>query len=137
MDNVTEGDKKRITKKQVKMIAELDRSLGLVTSACKETGISRETHYRWLKNNPLYADKVNELEEKKEDIIEKAFLNLVIDMNPSAVIHAVKTKLKHRGYGEENTVNNNINGGGFKLIIGDGKMDNSKMGPESETKASV
>lgn len=132
MDELTKADVKRITRKQAKMIEELDRSLGIVTPACKETGISRETHYKWLRTNPAYAKAVAELEKKKEDVIEKAFLNLVIEMNPSAVIHAVKTKLKHRGYGEEMTVTNNYTEG-FKLIIEDG----SKMETKSETKDSV
>jgi len=132
MVELTNTDKKRISGKQAKMISELGRSLGIVTPACKEAGISRETHYKWLRTNPLYANAVNELEKQKEDLIEQAFLNLVIDKNPQAVIHAVKTKLKHRGYGEEIAVTNNYTEG-FKLIIEDG----SKMETKSETETGV
>ena len=36
-------------------------------------------------------------------------LNLVDEKNPQAVIHAVKTKLKHRGYGEDVVTNQQMN----------------------------
>ena len=35
-----------------------------------------------------------------QDVIETAFLSLVIDKNPAVVIHGAKTKLKERGYGD-------------------------------------
>lgn len=101
--------------KKAAMIEALGRSLGIITSACQEVGISREIHYQWLKKDPIYRSAVQELEVRKDDVIEKAFLSLVIDKNPQAVIHAVKTKLKHRGYGEDPIVNNQQSSYTFKI----------------------
>jgi len=45
-----------------KMIEALEKSLNIVTSACKEVGISRETHYRWLKEDKQYKQAVKEID---------------------------------------------------------------------------
>lgn len=100
---LTNTDKKRkgMAPRKKKMVEAMSKHLGIITSACQEVGISRETHYQWLKNDKDYADAISALDSRKDDVIEKAFLSLVIDKNPQAVIHAVKTKLKYRGYGDE------------------------------------
>lgn len=130
IENLTKSDKKRpkgLAPRKKAMIEALTSELGIVTSACRIVKITSDTHYRWLKEDPIYKSCVEALETRKEDVIEKAFLSLVIDKNPQAVIHAVKTKLKHRGYGDEQTINSNVKGEGFKLIIEDG----SKMETQS------
>jgi len=101
--------KKRLAPRKKLMIQALSEELGIVTSACRKVGINSWTHYDWLKSDKDYKDAVEALETRKEDVIEKAFLSLVIDKNPQAVIHAVKTKLKKRGYGDEIKVEGNLN----------------------------
>lgn len=135
LENPIKTDKKvknTLAPRKKKMIEALTAELGIVTSACRIVGIHPDTHYEWLKKDPVYKSAVEALDTRKDDIIEKAFLSLVIDKNPQAVIHAVKTKLRHRGYGDEMTVTNNYTEG-FKLIIEDG----SKMETKSEAKNSV
>ena len=111
LENPTKSNKKKkgLAPKKRRMIEVLNNELGIVTSACKIVGINPCTHYEWLKTDNEYKEAVEALEIRKEDIIEKAFLSLVIDKNPQAVIHAVKTKLKHRGYGENPITINNTN----------------------------
>jgi len=48
------------TKKEA-MLEALERSLGIVTTACNAVGINRSTHYDWLKKDSDYADKVKEM----------------------------------------------------------------------------
>lgn len=101
--DVTKRDKKKhigLAPRKKAMVEALAEELGIVTSACKKINISRMTHKRWMDDDPEYRLAVEELRGRTEDVIEKAFLSLVLDKNPAAVIHAVKTKLKHRGYGE-------------------------------------
>lgn len=99
----TNTDKRRkgMAPRKKKMVEAMAKHLGIVTSACQEVGLNRDTYYQWLKNDKDFAEAIIALEGRKEDVIEKAFLSLVIDRNPQAVIHAVKTKLKYRGYGDE------------------------------------
>ena len=114
--NLIKPHKKRISKRKQLMVEALTTELGIVTSACKIAGISPWTHYEWLKLDKDYKEVVEALEIRKDDLIEKAFLSLVIDRNPSAVIHAVKTKLKHRGYGEDPLITNSNVGYTLEIV---------------------
>lgn len=48
--------------KKKAMITALEKSLGIVTSACKNVGIDRTTHYQWLKDDVDYATSVKDIE---------------------------------------------------------------------------
>ena len=87
------------------MIEALEKSLGIVTTACKKVGIARQTHYRWLEEDPDYAAKVTELKNVALDFAESKLHSLIDDMNPTAVIFFLKTQGKQRGYIEQNEVN--------------------------------
>ncbi len=50
------GHKKRA------MLEALEKSLGVVTTACKQAQISRDTHYRWLKEDKDYRVKCKDME---------------------------------------------------------------------------
>jgi hypothetical protein len=120
IENVAKCSKKKhkgLAPRKRKMVEAMAKSLGIVTTACQEVGINRITHSRWYKEDLDYKEAIDDLEVRKEDVIEKAFLSLVIDKNPQAVIHAVKTKLKHRGYGEDIKQTIETKGEGFKLVI--------------------
>ena len=103
IENLTKSYKKRpryMNARKKAMVEALTEELGIVTSACMKVKLSRETHYQWMKDDPDYKQAVEAIEARKEDVIEKAFLSLVIDKNPAAVIHAVKTKLRRKGYND-------------------------------------
>jgi hypothetical protein len=40
------------------MLEALEKSLGVVTTACKSVGIGRTTHYMWLDEDPEYRRDV-------------------------------------------------------------------------------
>lgn len=95
------GNKKR-------MILALAEEKGVVKYACKKVGISRETHYRWLAEDPKYKKRYEGLKDEVDDVFEAAFIQMAIDKNPQVVCQAARTRLKHRGYGE--TTNLKIQG---------------------------
>lgn len=82
------------------MLQALENSLGVVGQACDKTGISRETHGKWLENDSKYAEKVRNIEEKSIDFAESKLLKQVSDGNINAISFYLKTKGKHRGYTE-------------------------------------
>ena len=47
------------------LVQALEKSLGVVSTACKAAGISRDTHYRWLKEDPDYKAQEIAVAEKK------------------------------------------------------------------------
>jgi hypothetical protein len=87
-----------ITKKA--MIEALEKSLGIVTSACKSVDISRETHYRWLREDADYKAAVEALSDVALDFAESQLHKQIKDGNSTATIFFLKTKGKKRGYVE-------------------------------------
>ena len=87
-----------ITKKA--MLEALEKSLGIVTSACKSVDISRETHYRWLREDVEYKAAVDSLTDVALDFAESQLHKQIKDGNSTATIFFLKTKGKKRGYVE-------------------------------------
>ena len=86
--------------KKAALIKALESSLGVVTTACKAVGVSRDTHYRWLKEDPGYATAVHDITEVAVDFAETHLHKLIQEGNPAATIFFLKTKGKRRGYVE-------------------------------------
>jgi len=91
------------TKKEA-MLEALERSLGIVTTACNAVGINRSTHYVWLKKDSDYADKVKAIEGRTLDFAESHLHNLIKEGNTAATIFFLKTKGKGRGYVERQEI---------------------------------
>lgn len=107
------------------LLAALEKSLGIVTTACKAARLSRTQHYQWLKDDPDYKAAVEEISYVAVDFAEsqlhklmngytepdsKVFLNsdtkeaIVVPItkhvgpDATSVIFYLKTKGKSRGY---------------------------------------
>jgi len=80
------------------MLEALEKSLGVVTTACKQVGISRETHYRWVKEDAEYGTAVEDIENIALDFAESQLHKQIMDGSTSATIFYLKTKGKNRGY---------------------------------------
>ena len=83
------------------MIAALEACLGLVTHACKKVGISRWTHYQWLKDDEEYRQKCEAVSELVIDIAESSLFKQIAQHNTAATIFFLKTRGKKRGYQED------------------------------------
>lgn len=94
--------KNDITKKA--MIEALEQSLGVVTTACKKVGISRETHYRWLREDELYKDNVEAVGDVALDFAESQLHKQIKEGSTAATIFLLKTKGKKRGYIERQEI---------------------------------
>jgi len=98
------------------MLEALKSNLGIVSKSCEAVEISRDTHYRWLKEDKEYCEAVSELNERSIDFAEGQLFNLmagakkqvvtnqgnVVEIkdapNATAIIFYLKTKGKNRGY---------------------------------------
>jgi hypothetical protein len=94
--------KNDITKKA--MLEALEKSLGVVTSACKAVEISRETHYRWMREDENYKQAVDDLANVALDFAESQLHKQIKGGNPTATIFYLKTKGKNRGYIERQEI---------------------------------
>jgi len=97
------------TKKKA-MLAALEKTLGVVTSACNEAQIERTTHYHWLKTDPEYSASVADIENIAIDFAESKLYSSIKNNDITATIFYLKTKGKKRGYTERQEIdlNNNI-----------------------------
>jgi hypothetical protein len=92
-------------KKKV-MIEALEKSLGIVTTACKLTGVSRRTYYDWLKNDKKFAEAVEEMDEIALDFAESHLHQNIKEGKETSTIFYLKTKGKRRGYIERTEIAN-------------------------------
>jgi hypothetical protein len=86
------------------MLDALEKSLGIVTTACQAVGIDRVTHYRWMRADMEYKAAVESIADKALDFAETHLHALIKDKNPAAVIFFLKTKGKARGYVERQEI---------------------------------
>jgi hypothetical protein len=82
------------------MIEALEKSLGIVTTACKSVGISRETHYRWMREDEQYRIQVDSISDMALDFAESQLHKQISEGEVSSTIFYLKTKGKKRGYVE-------------------------------------
>lgn len=87
-----------LTKKD-QMLEALQKHLGIVSTACKAVGISRVTHYRYMKD-PEYKVAVEQITEEAVDFAESHLLKKISEGDTTATIFYLKTKGKSRGYVE-------------------------------------
>jgi hypothetical protein len=93
-----------LTLKKRAMLEALEKSMGVVSTACKSVGISRQAHYTWLKDDEEYAQAVSEIENVALDFAEsKLFKNIGKDKEASIFFY-LKTKGKKRGYIERQEI---------------------------------
>jgi hypothetical protein len=82
------------------MIDALEKSIGIVTNACKLVGIARETHYRWMREDSAYKDLVESVGDMVLDFVESKLHTLIDGGDVASTIFYLKTKGKKRGFVE-------------------------------------
>ena len=92
------GPKKRA------MVEALTKALGVVKMACESVGISRQTHYNWLKEDEAYQQACTNIPDIVLDFAEHHLHKLISEGNVSATIFYLKTKGKGRGYIEKQEI---------------------------------
>ena len=90
-------DESRHIKKE-SILEALEKSLGVVTMACKSADVPRSTYYKWLKEDDEFAKAVKDIENIALDFGESQLHKQIGDGNTSATIFFLKTKGKKRGY---------------------------------------
>jgi hypothetical protein len=92
------------------MVAALTKTLGVVTPALKMADVGRTTFYQWLKDDPEFAQEVDDLDDVSLDFAVHALHKKIKNGNIAAIIFYLKTQGKHRGFVERTeTVFTDIN----------------------------
>lgn len=80
------------------LIESLEKSLGVVTTACKTSGCSRETFYKYYREDEEFKAKVDGVQEIALDFVESQLFKNIKDGKSAEMIFYLKTKGKSRGY---------------------------------------
>ena len=80
------------------MIEALTKSLGIVTIACKDVDIARQTHYRWMQEDEKYKQDVEDVADIALDFAESKLHKQIDKEDTTATIFYLKTKGRKRGY---------------------------------------
>ena len=93
-----------------KLIEALEKSLGVVTTACKNANIHRSTYYDWYNKDQEFKKKVDLIQNVALDIAESQLHKQIQEGSTSATIFYLKTKGKARGYQENQAIDLNTSG---------------------------
>lgn len=102
----------RTQERKQAVIEALQKSLGIVTTACINAGVSRSQFYEWLKNDKEFATAVEDVEDLQLDFVEGKLLQNVKGNDTQSIIFYLKTKGKRRGYTERTEIQADITSGG-------------------------
>lgn len=89
--------------KKKALIEALEKSLGVVTTACKKVGVGRTMFYEYMKD-ALFAKQVDDISNIALDFAESQLHKQIQDGNTAATIFYLKTKGKRRGYVERQEI---------------------------------
>lgn len=90
------------------MILALSKSLGVVTTACKKIGISRDTHYEWFNSDEVYRAKVLDVKNIAIDFVESKMFSAISNGDSSLTKYYLSTQGRDRGYVEKSIVDNQV-----------------------------
>lgn len=86
------------TKKR--LLDALEKSLGVVSAACRIAKVHRDTFYRYKNEDAEFAAQVEAMSEIALDFAESALYKQIKEGIPSSTIFYLKTKGRKRGYVE-------------------------------------
>jgi len=103
--------------KKEQLLEALVKSLGIVSTACRDVGISRTTYYKYYNEDSEFSSEVDNVGDSTLDFVESKLFDLINNGNVAATIFYMKTKGKRRGYIERQEVERNTNNiTGIRLI---------------------
>jgi hypothetical protein len=104
MKNDTDNNKKML-------IAAMEKHLGIITAACKECGLSRETFYTYYKRDAEFKKQIDLINELTLDFVETQLLKKIKEGSERSILFYMKYRGKQRGY----TDSIDITSGGDKI----------------------
>ena len=96
--------KKEHIKKKM-LIESLEKSLGIVSTACTNSGISRSSFYKWYKEDEDFRKKVDEIDNVKLDYVESQLFKNIQNQKERSIIFYLQHKGHKRGYIQKQNIN--------------------------------
>lgn len=107
------SNKQQIQHNKKQLLKALEKSMGIVTNACKIVKLDRSTFYRYYNEDEQFASDVDSMQDYVLDFAESKLLENIKDKKETSIIFYLKTKGKKRGYIEKKETD--ITTGGDKI----------------------
>ena len=98
------GKKERNLKKET-LLEALENGLGIVSTACNRTGISRSSFYKWYHEDEEFRKKVDEIDNIKLDFVESKLFKNIENEKEKSIIFYLQHKGHKRGYIQKQNIN--------------------------------
>jgi hypothetical protein len=109
------GKKEHNLKKET-LLQALENSLGIVSTACNRSGISRSSFYKWYKEDEEFRKKVDEIDNLKLDFVESKLFKNIENEKEKSIIFYLQHKGHKRGYIQRQNINLTSNEEDIKKI---------------------
>ena len=109
------GKKERTLKKET-LLQALENSLGIVSTACNRSGISRSSFYKWYHEDEEFRKKVDEIDNLKLDFVESKLFKNIENEKEKSIIFYLQHKGHKRGYIQKQNINLTSNEEDIKKI---------------------
>ncbi len=118
---------KTIEIKKQRLLDSLEKSLGIVTTACKSAGVARSSFYEWKEKDLKFAKSVEEIDNVTLDFAESSLHKQINDGNATSTIFYLKTKGKRRGYIERTELDVSNSDGTLQPTIDTSKLTTDQL----------
>lgn len=118
---VMERRHEKVRERKKKFLKALEKTQGLVSLAMRISGIDSDCHYKWMKKDLEYKEKVEKIEEDRLDMAEATVMAKISENDLKAAMFYLENKGRRRGYGKSADVAVQVNNGILFEI-----MDNRK-----------
>ena len=108
--------KKEHNLKKDALLKALENSLGIVSTACNRTGISRSSFYKWYHEDEEFRKKVDEIDNLKLDFVESKLFKNIENEKEKSIIFYLQHKGHKRGYIQRQNINLTSNEEDIKKI---------------------
>ncbi len=98
----------KLDPRKQRMMECLKKSMGNITLACESSGVSRQTHYDWLKDDENYKKANDDLPDIILDFLENALYKKVQAGDTTAIIYGLKSKGRKRDWQEKQEVDHSV-----------------------------
>ena len=108
--------KKEHNLKKETLLKALENSLGIVSTACNRSGISRSSFYKWYKEDEDFRKKVDEIDNLKLNFVESKLFKNIENEKEKSIIFYLQHKGHKRGYIQRQNINLTSNEEDIKKI---------------------
>tara|TARA_R110002126_G_scaffold289683_2_gene445242 strand:- start:458 stop:859 length:402 start_codon:yes stop_codon:yes gene_type:complete len=107
----------KIRHNKKKLVSALEKTLGIVSSACKIVKLDRSTFYKYYSEDEEFKKQVDSINDIAIDFAESKLLENIKEQKETSIIFYLKTKGKKRGYIEKQEIDHTTKGESINLGI--------------------